>query len=183
VTVAEEKAALRREAAARRAEAARAAPGAAEALAAHASALPPARIVSAYVAMRSEIDPMPLALALAGRGARLALPALVDRRMVFRAWTPGEPLVPATFGTREPEGEELTPDLLLVPLLAFTREGVRLGYGAGHYDTWLGAHPHATAFGVAYAGQEFSALPREPHDVPLAGILTERERIATGGTP
>lgn len=180
MSIAEEKAALRREALARRAEAAAVAPGAGEALAAHAPALPDARIVSAYIAMRTEIDPMPLARALEARGAALALPAIVNRRMVFRAWATGEPLVPGTFGTVHPEGEEVTPDLLLVPLLAFTREGVRLGYGGGYYDGWLAQHPGVAAWGVAFAAQEVPTLPREPHDELLSGILTERERIVTG---
>lgn len=180
VSIAEEKAALRREAMARRAEAHAAVPAAGEALAAHAPGLPAAGIVSAYIAMRTEIDPMPLARALMTAGARLALPAIVDRRMVFRAWAPGEKLASGTFGTVQPEGEEVTPDLLLVPLLAFTRGGVRLGYGGGYYDGWLAAHPGVPAWGVAYAAQEVPHLPREPHDELLTGIITERERIVTG---
>jgi len=180
VSVRNEKAALRRAAMARRAEAADATPGAAEALAAHASALPPARVVSAYVAMRSEIDPMPLARALEARGARIALPAIAERTMTFRAWAPGDALVPGTFGTSEPQGPVVMPDLLLVPLLAFTRDGLRLGYGGGYYDAWLAAHPGVPAYGVAFAAQEVPELPREPHDERLTAVLTERELIVTG---
>ncbi len=69
------------------------------------------------------------------------------------------------------------PDVLLVPLLAFTRDGGRLGYGKGHYDRWLGAHPGRRTVGIAYAAQEMDALPLEPHDQPLDAILTERELI------
>lgn len=180
MSVAEAKADLRKRARTRRAAAAEAAPQAGEALAAHARALAPARIVSAYVAMREEIDPMPLARALEAHGARLALPAIANRSMTFRAWSTGAPLRPGVFGTVEPEGEEVVPDLLLVPLLAFTREGYRLGYGGGYYDAWLAAHRGARAFGVAYAAQEVDRLPVEPHDEPLSGILTEREMIMTG---
>jgi 5-formyltetrahydrofolate cyclo-ligase len=180
VTAAEEKIALRREALSRRAEAARAAPDAAMALVAHAPMLPAAGVVAAYVAMRHEIDPMPLAQALAARGASLALPAVAGGVMTFRAWAVGDPLVPGTFGTREPEGASVVPDLLLVPLLAFTREGYRLGYGGGYYDTWLAAHPGVATWGVAYAAQEVPRLPVEPHDQPLSAILTERELIRPG---
>lgn len=171
------KARLRLEAMAQRDVSAVAAPGAGERLAGYAAALPAARVVSAYVPMRSEIDPMPLALALAARGAALALPAIEGRRMVFRAWAPGEPLRPGPFGTREPEGEAVVPDLLLVPLLAFTAAGDRLGYGAGYYDGFLAAHPEAVAVGIAYAAQEVPALPVEPHDRRLDAILTEARRL------
>ena len=167
------KARLREEAMARRDAAHAAEPRAGDRLAAHAAALPQARLVSAYVAMRSEIDPMPLALALAARGARLALPAIAARRMEFRAWAPGDPLRPGPFGTREPEGAAVVPDLLLVPLLAFTAAGDRLGYGAGYYDGFLAAHPGSVAVGIAYAAQEVPALPVEPHDRRLDAILTE----------
>ncbi|WP_108658425.1 5-formyltetrahydrofolate cyclo-ligase [Acuticoccus kandeliae] len=181
MSVSEEKAALRAEAMTRRAAAARAAgPGAAEALVRHATALPDAAIVAAYVAMRDEIDPMPLALALIADGKRLALPAVVDKVMHFRAYAPGDGLIKGPFGTSHPTGPEVTPDLLLVPLLAFTREGGRLGYGAGHYDRWLAAHPAAYAVGVAYAAQEIPGLPIEGHDQRLKAILTEKDLFMTG---
>jgi 5-formyltetrahydrofolate cyclo-ligase len=180
MSVSKEKVALRRAATARRAEAAEAAPRAGEALAAYAGRLPPAAVVSAYVPMRSEIDPMPLARALEARGAMVALPAIVDGAMVFRLWRSGNALVPGTFGTFEPEGEAVTPGLLIVPLLAFTRQGLRLGYGGGFYDKWLAAHPGVPAYGVAYAAQEVAELPGEPHDEPLTGIVTEKELIVTG---
>ncbi|MBJ3777591.1 5-formyltetrahydrofolate cyclo-ligase [Acuticoccus mangrovi] len=182
MSLSEIKKGLRRDAMARRAAAAAAAPDAAERLAARAAALPAARTVSAYVAMRDEIDPLPLARALAARGMRLALPVVADKAMSFHAWADGEPLTPGPFGTMEPSGEAATPDLLLVPLLAFTRDGGRLGYGAGHYDRWLAAHPEAKTVGLAYAAQEVEALPIEPHDQPLDAILTEREFIRTKET-
>ncbi len=169
-----EKARLRREAEIRRAAAHAEAPDAGDALVAEAAILPAAPIVSAYVAMRSEIDPMPLAFHLAAGGARLALPAIAAKRMEFRLWAPGEPLRPGPFGTREPEGDVVVPGLLLVPLLAFTPAGGRLGYGAGYYDGFLAAHPEAVAVGVAYAVQEVPRLPMEPHDRPLDAVLTDR---------
>ncbi len=65
------------------------------------------------------------------------------------------------------------PTLLLVPLLAFDRNGHRLGYGGGFYDRTLDAL-QVPAIGIAYAGQEVSSIPHEAHDRRLDGILTER---------
>jgi 5-formyltetrahydrofolate cyclo-ligase len=67
----------------------------------------------------------------------------------------------------------LTPDFLLVPLLAFDRTGARLGYGGGYYDRTLAALPLAGRLGLAYAAQEVAEVPVGPHDVRLPAIATE----------
>lgn len=173
-----DKSALRRLAAARRAEAAAAVSDAGEALARNAPPLT-ARCVAAYRPIRTEIDPMPLARAILARGAALALPVVEPDGIVFRAWAEGEPLATrGSFSIEEPQGPVVEPDLLLVPLLAFTREGGRLGYGAGHYDRYLAAHPGVRTVGVAFAAQELQELPLEPHDQRLDAIVTEEAFIA-----
>lgn len=177
-TVARQKRTLREELKARRSDAARAAPAAGEQLAAHALKLSGA-CVAAYRPIRAEIDPLPLAMTIAG-GGPIALPVTRGPHIFFRAWKPGEPLVRGAFGIEEPLGDEVEPDLVLVPLLGFTRRGERLGYGAGHYDRYLAAHPGVRAVGVAFAAQELTSLPTEPHDVFLEAIATERGIITCG---
>jgi 5-formyltetrahydrofolate cyclo-ligase len=154
--------------------------------AAQALALPlTPRIVAGYRPFRDEIDPLPLMLKLAAAGARLALPVTPPRDqpspLTFRAWTPGEALAAGGFGVDEPTGGEVvTPDLILVPLLAFDRRGHRLGYGQGHFDRTLEAlraKGKVTAVGLAFAGQEVPELPAEPHDQALDAILTEKGYI------
>ena len=91
----------------------------------------------------------------------------------------GAPIVKTGFGTTGPgpEAAVLDPDILLVPLSAFDRNGHRIGYGAGHYDRAIdrlkakGCTP--TLIGIAFDCQEVASVPAEPHDVPLDGILTE----------
>ncbi|WP_227010258.1 5-formyltetrahydrofolate cyclo-ligase [Pelagibius marinus] len=146
-------------------------------------------VVSAYWPMGDEIDPRPLMDALAGRGHRLALPAIraAGQPLDFRAWRPGDALQPAGFGTREPlsGAEELRPGLLLVPLLAFDGAGYRLGYGGGFYDRSLALLRKAgdtLAVGLAYAGQQVAAVPREVTDQPLDLVVTERG-VVTPGAP
>lgn len=93
----------------------------------------------------------------------------------FRAWAPGQPLLPDLAGSPAPlpEAAEVRPDLILCPLLAFDRLGGRLGQGGGYYDRTLAERPEALAIGLAYAAQQVERLPMDEHDKPLHGVLTE----------
>ncbi|MBE3639904.1 5-formyltetrahydrofolate cyclo-ligase [Mangrovicoccus sp. HB182678] len=174
------KAAIRAEAKARRA----AAHGSTDPAPAHAAlaallGASAGQIVAGYAPIGTEIDPLP-ALAPLAATHRLCLPVTHGRGrpLSFRAWVPGQALGPAGFGTSAPlEAPELVPRVLVVPLLAFDRLGGRMGYGAGHYDRTLAmlrARGPVQAWGLAYAAQEFDALPQEPTDQPLDGIVTEQ---------
>jgi 5-formyltetrahydrofolate cyclo-ligase len=140
----------------------------------------PGMVVSGFWPMRSEVDVRPLMAALAGRGARLCLPAILDRTaMVFRELGRDAELVDMGFGTfgPGPKAPELIPDLMLVPLAAFDRRGYRIGYGAGYYDRAIGGMQAAgrrpRLIGIAFDCQEVEAVPHEPHDVPLGELLSE----------
>ncbi len=144
--------------------------------------LPEGAVVAGYVAAGSEIDPAPLLRALAARGFGLALPCIVepDLPLVFRRWTPGEPLAPGRLGIPEPPAAAATlrPGVVLVPLLGFDRRGRRLGQGGGFYDRTL-AGLDALTVGLAYALQEVDAVPVEPWDRRLDWVVTENEAIRT----
>jgi 5-formyltetrahydrofolate cyclo-ligase len=178
------KAAARKIARARRAGLANAeAPArlAAALLAGHAP--PKGAIIAGYWPMGEEMDPRALMLALAAGGHVLALPVTPPRGqpLAFRAWVPGAALRAGPMGTSEPfAGDELRPDMLLVPLLAFDRAGRRLGYGGGYYDRTLAALPGAKAIGIAYAGQEMPEVPAGPQDFRLPLIATEAGVILCG---
>jgi 5-formyltetrahydrofolate cyclo-ligase len=138
--------------------------------------------VSAYWPMRSEADPRPILEALYARGSELCLPAIAEKRMIFRRWAPWEPIVPGGFGTLvpEPQQPELQPTVLIVPLAAFDRRGYRIGYGKGYYDRALSELGPTLSIGIGYATQEIEAVPDEPHDRRLDWIVTERETIRCG---
>jgi len=145
-------------------------------------ALLPGMVVSGYSPIRSEIDPAPLMRNLAEQGAKLALPAVLSRgkSLAFRAWSPDDRLMMGPLGILEPSpaAAELVPDIMLVPLAAFDRQGHRIGYGAGHYDFTLAHLRKAkaiTAVGTAFAVQEIKAVPALPHDVALDYVLTEKK--------
>jgi 5-formyltetrahydrofolate cyclo-ligase len=189
--ISEQKAELRREMVARRdALPAELRSAASDAVAARPFPVPvaPGAIVSGFVPMKSEINPLPLMKKLAGAGARLALPVVAGRGkpLVMRAWIWGDPLASGVWGIREPKPEaaEVEPDILLVPLLAFDRTGHRLGYGGGYYDltiAQLRARKIVIAVGLAYAAQEIADAPVTPRDVALDLVLTEREVIDLRG--
>jgi len=94
--------------------------------------------------------------------------------LIFRLWYPGMAMLCEPFGTVRPTGEVATPDVLLVPLLAFDRAGRRLGYGGGYYDRTLPLLPGAKAIGCAYAAQELDAVPAGDYDARLDAVATER---------
>ena len=137
------------------------------------------RPVSGYWPMRTEIDPRPAMEAAAGHGP-VGLPVVEGpgRPLAFRRWTPGAALDRAGFGTRvpAPDEPEVVPEVLIVPLLAFTARGERLGYGGGFYDRTLAAlraRGPVTAIGFAFAAQQVDALPTEPTDERLDLLVTE----------
>jgi 5-formyltetrahydrofolate cyclo-ligase len=143
-----------------------------------------ATVVSGFMPIRSEINPLPLLRHFAEAGVRLALPTIVKRGepLRFRAWAIGEKLARGQWGIREPlpEAPEVLPDILLVPLAAFDRRGHRIGYGAGYYDLSLAAlraKKSVIAIGLGFAAQEIPAVPVLPHDARLDLVLTEREVI------
>ncbi len=154
----------------------------------------PAGIVAGYVPVRHEVDVMPLLEALQAAGWRLCLPVVEETGapLRFRLWRFGEPLVEGAFSVPvpPPHAPLARPDVLVIPLLAFTRSGARLGYGGGYYDRTLAALRTSTdagtqaplAVGAAFSGQEIDALPQQPTDQPLDRIVTDREIITPSGS-
>lgn len=144
--------------------------------------LPPAGIVSGYWPLQDELDPRPCMDRLAALGHPLALPRVQGRGrpLAFHAWQPGDPLLAGPFGVMEPSPDApvVSPRILLVPLLAFDRQGRRLGYGAGYYDMVLrdlrARDPAPIAIGIAFAAQEVAEVPTGPRDEALDAVVTER---------
>jgi 5-formyltetrahydrofolate cyclo-ligase len=139
--------------------------------------------VAGYWPVGGEIDGRPLLAALAKAGRKICLPRMQSRAgpAHFYAWRAGDALKADAFGVPSPPPipPELSPRLILVPLLAFDRTGHRLGQGGGHYDRIISlyrAHG-AVAVGLAYAEQEMERVPTGPHDAQLDWIVTPMEAI------
>jgi 5-formyltetrahydrofolate cyclo-ligase len=101
----------------------------------------------------------------------------------FAKWEEGMPLKKSPFGVMQPEvndnTEWLDPDILIIPMLAFDRQGYRIGYGGGYYDATikhLRTKKDVIAVGVAYAQQAvLFNLPVEPHDEKMDWIITTQD--------
>ena len=138
-------------------------------------------VIAGFAPIGDEIDVWPLLHHVHDAGRQVALPVVVGPAtpLAFREWTPQCEMSTDRYGVEVPmHGAELTPTLVLVPLLAFTADGRRLGYGGGYYDrslSQLRAKHDVFACGVAYAGQEVADLPTDAHDQRLDAILTEKD--------
>ena len=132
-----------------------------------------------YWPMRSEFNAA-AALAADVQFAKVASALPYARReprtMEFRRWEGNAPTLVDECGIGASDGALVVPDVVVVPCVGFTAAGHRLGSGAGYYDRWLALHPHVVAVGVAWSMAELDAamFVAEPHDVPLAFVVTER---------
>lgn len=135
------------------------------------------RRVGFYWPFKGEYDPRPLARALHQEGARLALPVVAAKgqALIFRDWRPGTRMVPGVWNIPIPaEGEEVTPDTLLIPLVGFDARGYRLGYGGGYYDRTLAAiAPRPLAIGIGFEVLRLATIHPQPHDVRMDLVVTE----------
>ncbi|PWR03731.1 5-formyltetrahydrofolate cyclo-ligase [Meridianimarinicoccus roseus] len=147
----------------------------------------PDATVAGYMAIRSEIDPLPV-MARHARVGPVCVPVIDGPGLPlrFRQWTPEAEMIDGPFGARVPrDGPDLVPGILIVPLVAFDAAGFRLGYGGGFYDRTLerlrAAGP-VLAVGYAFAAQRVEALPRDATDQPLDAVVTETglHRFAQG---
>lgn len=137
-------------------------------------------VISSYAPHGTELSTAPLNLALHNMGHKLCLPVVLSRghALAFRQYQPAMTLAKGLLGVLEPPASSpiVLPDVILVPLLAFNRQGFRLGYGGGYYDrtlTLLRRERKVLAVGVAFAGQEFAEIPVGFTDAHLDWVVTE----------
>lgn len=142
-------------------------------------------VIGLYAALGGELSLDHVMRDLNAAGHHIALPR-VDKNtrspaMTFHHWQMGSPLSTGAFGIAEPSDDLITPELILVPLLAFDRAGMRLGRGGGFYDRYLeqARQTHdICAIGVGFDAQEVEKCPTESHDQPLDAIVTPSKLIS-----
>jgi 5-formyltetrahydrofolate cyclo-ligase len=137
------------------------------------------QIFSFYWPMKGELDFRPLAARLHAQGVTTALPVVVEKQqaMVFRPWAPKAVMRRGIWNIPEPATDEtVLPDITLAPVVGFSDDGYRLGYGGGYFDRTLGALAprRPMAIGVGLELQRLETIYPMPHDIKLDAIMTER---------
>lgn len=127
--------------------------------------------------IRAEADCRPLVEHLVVAGWQAAMPTVrtLDAPMEFRAWWPDAPMTTDPFGIPIPATDvSATPDVMLLPLVAFDAAGYRLGYGGGYFDRTLATmKPRPLSIGVGFDLAAVKDIHPERHDIPLDLIVTE----------
>lgn len=148
----------------------------------------PSSVVAGYMPIQTEIDSLPLMKELEDKGAKLCLPRInsVTKTINFHAYELDDELEKGEMGLLEPKfnAKIITPNIMLVPLLAFDNDGYRLGYGGGFYDRAIAAASEKgklITIGLAYSSQKVDKLPVEEHDKKLDFVLTETKSFKFGG--
>lgn len=137
----------------------------------------PARMLAFCWPLRREFDCRPLVVRLLARGWRAAQPVVTAEAapMVFRPWTPDTPMTADRHGIPIPAGDQtVTPDVVLLPLVAFDPQGYRIGYGGGYFDRTLAAmSPRPFAVGIGFEVARAESVRPEAHDIRLDALVTE----------
>ena len=149
-----------------------------------------ARSVFVFVSFGSEIQTHGLIDALLEMGKTVAVPKLLPnaspsragaKRMAAIPITSLDELAPGPMGILIPTNDielNASPDITLVPGLAFTKQGRRLGYGGGYYDRFLQTNAATQTAAIGYGLQVLDTLPVGRDDIPVRSIVTEQGEIS-----
>lgn len=134
-----------------------------------------AESVYAYVSYNQEVRTQAILERALQEGKRLAVPKLYGPEMRFIRIGDLSQLAPGAFSIPEPVQDEPVAEdetaLVLMPGLAFDRQGHRLGYGGGYYDRYLAEHPGHPTAALCYGFQMLEQLDVEDYDVPVDLVL------------
>ena len=135
--------------------------------------------IAGYYPIPGEIDDLPFLTYCHEQGFTCGLPYIIHSNapLTFKTWRPCDILRKGMYDIPAPsiEAENVVPDIILAPLIAFDKECYRLGKGGGFYDRTLTKlrKDHAIlAIGLAYDQQEIEHVIREAHDEKLDYIVT-----------
>ncbi len=138
--------------------------------------------IMTYVSFGSEIETSPLLELAYSRRKCIYVPRLQEGDIVAVAITSKEQLGKGRFGILEPLwGQATVPwglELIIVPGLAFSKEGYRLGYGGGYFDRFL---PKTEGVTIGLSFHSFlQDFPKDPWDVPVNHVITEEGEVGLG---
>lgn len=128
-----------------------------------------------YWPFNGEVDSRVAVHRLRTRGARTALPVVVEKNapLEFREWTPGVATLPGVFGLPVPQSPVVVPDAVLMPPVGFDGAGYRLGYGGGYFDRTLASlSPQPLKIGLAREVSRIETIHPQPHDIAMDFVIT-----------
>ena len=134
-----------------------------------------AKTVYGYMPYNQEVRTIPLMERALADGKRVAVPKVYGDEMKFIYMTDLSMTEKSDMGIPEPVADEPVADdptaLVLMPGLAFTQRGDRMGYGGGYYDKFLAREPDHPTVALCYAFQMVEELPTQEHDIPVDLVL------------
>tara|TARA_B100000929_G_scaffold291158_1_gene288495 strand:+ start:1735 stop:2298 length:564 start_codon:yes stop_codon:yes gene_type:complete len=138
-----------------------------------------ANSIGCYYSIGSEVQTISIIQELLNQEKHVSLPKVVDDTLVFRTIKQFDKLEKGSFGILEPKDdwpEEKSFDVILVPAIGLTKDGIRLGYGHGYYDKFL-ADKSVTKIALTYNKQIVKSIPVSDHDIKMDWIISESESI------
>ncbi|MCH9659060.1 5-formyltetrahydrofolate cyclo-ligase [archaeon] len=140
-----------------------------------------AKKIGVYYPIGSEIRTQDIIQELLSNAKEVFLPKVIDDKMEFRRISDFSSLEKGSFDIMEPNDEckqDNRLDVILVPTVAITPEGIRLGYGHGFYDRFL-AENETTTISLTLEKQIVKNIPKEEHDKTIDWIITEDKILQT----
>ncbi|MGG0890189.1 5-formyltetrahydrofolate cyclo-ligase [Cytobacillus horneckiae] len=145
-----------------------------------------ANTIAITISKFPEVDTYPIIKQAWKENKQVAIPKCLPktRTMDFRIFTDFSQLESVYSGLLEPVVAKTKSvlakdiDFMIVPGVAYTQKGFRLGFGGGYYDRYLQVYEGGTA-SMAFDIQVLNSLPIEPHDLPVKALYTNSEVIHT----
>jgi len=141
-----------------------------------------------YVSYRSEVSTNKLIISLLNNNKRIFAPYCIkdEKRMeVVEIENPDQDLEKGAYGIKEPakriRNNKVDPknlDIVVVPAVAFSKSGYRVGYGGGYYDRFLERLANKTiSIGINYEEMLFDKVPKEDHDLAVDMVVTDKRLL------
>ena len=140
------------------------------------------KTIGGYYPYNYEIDVIKILEKLEKKNYLISLPKIKKNfQMDFFKWSINDPLIVNKYGIPEPSSFFLkSPEILLVPLVAFDEYSNRIGYGGGYYDRYISKvkkYKKIITVGLAYSFQKIKKISIDKHDMKLDYIVTEKRHL------
>ena len=134
-----------------------------------------ARTIYGYLPYNQEVRTVPILERAIRDGKRVAVPKVYGDTMRFIYLEDFSKVEKSSFGIPEPVADAPVAEdktaLVLMPGIAFTQKGDRMGYGGGFYDRFLAEEPNHPTVALCYDFQILDSLPTEEYDIPVDMVL------------